>query len=295
MKTKILIIGASGMIGHTLFTELSNNKKFKVLGTVRESEKVRKLVDKYPLSLVSGIDVEGGKEVEKIIASFNPSIIINAVGIVKQRPEAGKIETCVKLNSLWPHRLARYAQDCGAKVIQVSSDCVFSGIKGNYKESDVPDPIDAYGQTKLLGELHYDGTLTIRTSTIGHEIGTKNGLIEWFLSQKNEVEGYMNAVYSGLPTVELARIIGRYVIPNINKMHGIYQVSTSPINKYELLKLVARVYGKDVKIKRRELPRINRSLNPAKLMNQTGYKPLPWELLLRNMYNHYCQSGWYKK
>src|SRR3989339_810746 len=220
----ILIFGATGMIGHTLYSELSKLSSLKVYGTIRNQKNRALLPIEYQSNIISNIEITNVKSVQNVIYDIMPSIIINAVGIVKQLPESNDISKSFSINSLWPHQLVGHAKLAGAYVIQLSSDCVYSGKRGMYLESDTPDPTDIYGQTKWLGELLEAKTMTIRTSTIGPELSTHHGLLEWFLSQTDEVSGYERAVYSGIPTIELARILGHYVFPQIKKFSGIFHI-----------------------------------------------------------------------
>ncbi|MBA2628810.1 MAG: sugar nucleotide-binding protein, partial [Rickettsiaceae bacterium] len=167
--------------------------------------------------------------------------------------------------------------------IHISTDCVFSGSEGSYTEDDFPDAYDLYGRSKLLGEVDYPNAITLRTSIIGHELSGNRSLINWFLSQDKKASGFTKAIYSGLPTIELAEIIDKYVIPR-PQMHGLYHVSSEPINKYELLKLVRDVYTKDIEIEPSDKLIIDRSLNSERFRNETGYKPPIWSKLVQKMY-----------
>lgn len=282
--TIILIFGANGMIGHTLYSELSENNEFRVYGTIRNIEYKEFFPDKYQKNLITDIDVTSADSVQKIISDIKPNIIINAVGIVKQLSESNDISKSFVINSLWPHQLVGYAKLVGAYVIQLSSDCVFSGKQGMYQESDPPDPIDIYGQTKWLGELHENKTITIRTSTIGTELSTHHGLLEWFLSQTGEIDGYGGAIYSGIPTVELAKVIAQYIIPQINLFSGVFHISSKPITKYHLLELIATKYNKRVTINKVAEPIIDRSLDCEKFNTLTNYQPRDWNELVKEMY-----------
>src|SRR6185295_3880004 len=131
----------------------------------------------------------------------------NAVGIVKQRPESEEAIASIEVNSLLPHRLAVGCRSLGAQLVHLSTDCVFSGTRGSYSESDLPDPVDTYGRSKLVGEATAEGAITLRTSMIGQGLSRKSGLIDWFLSQRGPIQGYRNAIFSGLTTSELARVI----------------------------------------------------------------------------------------
>ena len=179
-----------------------------------------------------------------------------------------------------------FRSDRNIRFIHISSDCVFSGSKGMYVESDLPDATDLYGRSKALGEVVNGNALTLRTSTIGHELHTKYGLLEWFLSQENECFGFSRAIFSGLPSVVFAEVIKDFVLPNPH-LEGLYHISAEPINKYELLKLIASIYGKKIEIKQDREFTINRSLNHEKFKAATSYTPAPWPELIETMYKNY--------
>jgi dTDP-4-dehydrorhamnose reductase len=157
----------------------------------------------------------------------------------------------------------------------MGTDCVFSGAKGMYTEADASDAIDLYGRSKYLGEVDYSHAITLRTSIIGHELDAARSLVGWFLSKEGSVRGYKRAIFSGLPTVEIARVIRDYVIP-YPELQGVYHVSAEPINKFDLLTLVAQVYGKTITIISDEHLVINRSLDSTRFRQATGFAPKSW-------------------
>ena len=169
------------------------------------------------------------------------------------------------------------------RLIHLSTDCIFSGNKGFYSENDIPDPTDIYGRSKLIGELDYDNTLTIRKSVIGHELLTKKGLLEWFLDQKNPIQGYKNVIFSGITVLELARLIEQYIIPK-NDLKGILNISGESISKFDLLKIIADIYKKKIDIIPNDLIKVNRSLNGSRFNKLTGYRVKSWPLLIKDMY-----------
>jgi dTDP-4-dehydrorhamnose reductase len=203
---------------------------------------------------------------------------------VKQLDEANDPLSAIPINSILPHRLARLCSLVGARLVHLSTDCVFSGAKGMYSESDVPDAYDVYGRTKLLGEVSYAHTITLRTSIIGHELKGSSSLIGWFLAQQGSVKGFSRAVFSGLPTVEIARIVNEHVLPDAG-LHGLYHLSADPIDKYQLLQLVANVYGKETDIVEDQSLVIDRSLDSSRFRDATGFKPDSWPVLVRRMYD----------
>jgi dTDP-4-dehydrorhamnose reductase len=232
---------------------------------------------------VSGVDVESLDSLTRMFATLQPDIVINCIGIVKQLADANDPLIALPINALLPHRLARLAQIAGARLVHISTDCVFSGEKGNYVEADLPDAYDLYGRSKLLGEVDYPNAITLRTSIIGHELTGNRSLIDWFLSQTGEVDGYKYAIFSGLPTVEIARIIHVHVIPNPD-LHGLYHVSAAPINKFNLLSFVAKEYCKEIEIRENNDFVIDRSLNSDRFRSATGFKPESWPELIHRMH-----------
>ena len=198
---------------------------------------------------------------------------------VKQNLSDHNYLSTIYINSLLPHRIAKICSKFSIRLINFSTDCVFSGVRGNYTEDDIPDPIDFYGRTKLVGEVNYGNVLTIRTSFIGHQINSKYGLLEWFLTQKDNCKGFVNAIYSGLPTIEIAKILNDHIIFN-KKLKGLYQISGNAINKYELLSLINKIYGLKLIIEKEHEVKIDRSLNSKKFEDAT-YKPPNWESLIK--------------
>ena len=277
-RTKVLVLGAGGMLGNAVLRLCAASPGFEAIGTTRSSA-----AHKFPASVAgllrSNVDVESPDALTTVLAEVRPDVVINCVGVVKQLAASDDPLVALPINALLPHRLARLSALVGARVVHVSTDCVFSGRQGNYSESDLPDAVDLYGRSKFLGEVDYPNAITLRTSIIGHELGTRHGLIEWFLAQEAAVKGFTRAVFSGLPTVELARVIRDHVIPR-PKMRGLYHVSAAPISKYELLRMVATVYGKQIDIAPSDDTVIDRSLDSSRFRAETGYEPAPWEDLV---------------
>ena len=287
---KILIIGVTGMLGHTLFTALSTQKNREVSATARSREGLsRWFSPELTKQIHPNTDADNFDSVLRVMADVKPAVVVNCVGIVKQLPAAKDPLVSIALNSLFPHRLALACKAVGARMIHISTDCVFSGTKGRYTEKDPSDADDLYGKTKFLGEVAYPHCVTLRTSIIGHELKGKYGLVEWFLSQEGKVQGYTHAVYSGFPTVEIARIISDYVVPNAG-LHGLFQVSSEPISKMELLKLVAKQYNKRVELVPCDDFRSDRSLDSGNFRKVTGYVPPSWPALVENMHRHWSEN-----
>jgi len=280
---KILVFGASGMIGSAMFRVLNAQKDWEVWGTLRSKDAKKYFSTNQHGFLVSGVDVEKQDVLVRIFARLKPDVVINCIGLTKHHKEADAPMLATPLNALLPHRMADLCAVAGARFIHVSTDCVFAGTKGNYLETDAPDAFDVYGKTKQLGEVDYPHAITLRTSTIGHELQSKYGLLEWFLSQQGKCKGFNRAIFSGLPNTEFARVVRDVVIPK-SKLQGLYHVGASPICKYELLTLIARVYKAKVDIVRDDNFMIDRSLNSGSFHQATGYKAPIWIELIQAMY-----------
>jgi len=289
MKTKILIIGVTGMLGNALFTQLSGRKNFIVYGTVRNKTEIKLLEERYQKNVVADIDINNTDSLIEVFGKIKPDIVLNCVGLIKQVMNENDTVNALLINALLPHRLASLCKAINARLIHFSTDCVFSGRLGNYCEADPSDAEDVYGKTKFLGELLYDHTVTLRTSIIGHGLESHVSLVDWFLGAKGKIEGYRNVIYSGLTTVEFANIVAEYVIPN-DKLKGLYHVSAEPISKYDLLSLIGQIYGKKITINPSDREVSDRSLNSERFREATGYKPPTWPKLVRNMYRYYQKN-----
>lgn len=286
---KVLIIGATGMLGHTLLQRLSEREDMEVFATVRNREGLDRYFTSNLLEKIHhGVDANDLDSVLSVITDVKPDVVINCVGIIKQLPTAKDPIISITINALFPHHLALICKNAGARLIHFSTDCVFNGVKGNYTEDDPSDANDLYGRTKFLGELSFPHCVTLRTSIIGHELNGRLGLIDWFLSQEGKMRGFTQAIYTGFPTVEMARIIAEYVIPNEN-LSGLYQVSSSPISKYELLRLVADQYNKRIEIEPYAEFSCDRSLDSRRFCAETGYRPPSWQELVTLMHDDFMK------
>ncbi|MEA2072429.1 MAG: SDR family oxidoreductase, partial [Campylobacterota bacterium] len=217
----------------------------------------------------------------------------NCIGIIKQLPIAKDPLTAITINAQLPHRISLVARSANARLIHISTDCVFNGVDGKYVEEDSSNAEDIYGKTKYLGEVTYPHCITLRTSIIGHELKTEFSLIDWFMSQKDEINGFTKAIYSGFPTYEMVNIITNYVIPN-DTLSGLYHVSSEAISKYDLLMIMKDVYKKDITIKPYDDFVLDRSLDSSKFMKVTGYKAPLWKSMLEDMHNHVMNDECYK-
>jgi len=279
-------------LGYVLFRSLSKNEDFAVHATTRDYKGLARYFDLKLKEKIRPqiVEADNFDSVIRSLASIQPDIVINCIGLIKQLPLAGDPLSAITINAQLPHRLSLICRTSHARLIHISTDCVFNGRKGMYVESDMSDAEDLYGRTKYLGEVSYrPHCITLRTSIIGHELKGKLGLVEWFLAQEEKVNGFTKAIYSGFPTIELSRVISEYVIPNTD-LSGVYHVSSEPISKYDLLKLVANRYNKNVKIE----PFLDfvqdRSLDSSLFKKQTGYGPPAWSELIDMMYSDYIQN-----
>jgi dTDP-4-dehydrorhamnose reductase len=279
----VLTLGATGMLGHKLMQVLLH--EHTVTGTVRRNTSVH--MD-YPIfsnmNILGNISADNLETIRTAIDKVNPEVIINCIGIVKQLPAAQDPLQSIAINALFPHQLAQICRQKKIRLIHLSTDCVFSGHKGNYTETDPSDAEDLYGKTKFLGEVDYPGCLTLRTSIIGRELDTTHGLIEWFLSQEGKtVSGYKKAIFSGLTTIALSAIIAE-ILADHPHLSGVYQIASEPISKYDLLNLVKKTYNMKIRIVPDETIINNRSLNPEKFKKETNIKIPSWEYMIEEMY-----------
>ena len=282
--TKVLVLGASGMLGNALLRFFAGSNGYSVAGTVRSEAVLRYLPHDLCRHVVTGVDVEDSAGLENVFTAVRPDVVVNCVGVVKQLADSEDPLVAIPINSLLPHRLARLCQSAGARLIQISTDCVFRGAKGMYREEDSADAQDLYGRSKLLGEVDQPHALTLRTSLIGRELASAHSLVGWFLAQEGSVKGYERAIFSGMPTVELARVMRDFIIPHPD-LHGVYHIAAGPISKYELLKLVASVYEKQIRIIPDRDFVIDRSLSGERFQAATGYVAPDWPDLIRRMHD----------
>lgn len=279
-----MVFGASGMLGSSMMRVLSEGDLHSVVGVARSQDAIRSLPENLRKKIKTGIDAENIDKWITLLHEHKPDTIINCIGLVKQLSDVDNPLVALPINSLFPHRLFHAAQLVGARVIHFSTDCVFSGNRGMYVESDPSDVQDMYGISKKLGELEYENSITLRTSIIGHELRGNRSLVDWFLSQSGSIRGYSRAIFSGLPTVVLAKIVRDIVIPQ-KHLCGIYHVSADPISKYDLLKIIADIYGKKTIIVEDDSIVLDRSLDSSRFREQTGFIPMGWVELVKTMHN----------
>lgn len=280
----MLVLGGDGMLGHRLLLHLKARHHVKV--SLRQGLAAYERYGLFDASNAYGeVDVHSADRLLEVVADFRPDAIVNAVGIVKQRSAAMESIPSLEVNSLLPHRLALIANSVGARLVHFSTDCVFSGRRGNYSEDDRPDPEDLYGHTKLLGEVDVPHCVTLRTSLIGHELARKQSLIEWFLAQKGEVHGFRKAIFSGFTTIEMARIIEMLLVQHPDA-HGIWHLSSDPIDKYTLLNLVKKHYELQTAIVPDDDFHCDRSLDSTAFRERFNYHPPSWDAMILEMSQH---------
>lgn len=270
------------MLGHKLVQVLQ--KQYSVWATFRTGYVGFEKVGFYDSVRISdNVDVENFESVQKTLNAVEPDVIINAVGIVKQLQTSKDVIKTLKINSIFPQQLAQLSQASGARLITVSTDCVFNGRKGNYTEEDVSDAEDLYGKSKNLGEVSAAGCLTLRTSIIGRELETSHSLVEWFLSNRGgKVRGFTQAIYTGFPTVILAGIISD-LIENHKNLQGLYHVSSEAISKFDLLCLLKKHYRVPIEIEPDANFKIDRSLDSSKFRAETDFAPPDWDAMIEKM------------
>lgn len=284
---RILVLGASGMLGNAVVKVFSASGQHEVWGTIRSNGSRHFFAEQSDLQLIANLDIIDEDALLDTFAQVHPEVVINCVGVIKQLSNANDPLAVLPINAMLPHRLSRLCLLAGARLIHVSTDCVFSGRKGNYVESDLSDAEDLYGKSKFIGELHDNPhAITLRTSIIGHELNSHHALVDWFLNQQGKIKGYTQAIFSGLPTFELARVMLDYVLPNPD-LYGLYHVSAAPISKFDLLRLIAKEYAKDVEIDAYHEFAINRALNSSRFMAATGYCAPNWPDLIAMLHDNY--------
>lgn len=278
---RILILGGDGMLGHQLLRQWRARHDVRV--TLRREPQsyagVRLLADSHAYYGVDAVRID---DLVGVLSDFRPETVVNAVGIVKQQSAAKESIPSIEINALFPHRLAVLCKAVGARLVHMSTDCVFSGKKGNYRENDLSDAEDLYGKSKYLGEVHESHCLTLRTSIIGTELYRKKSLLEWFLAQTGTVKGYRQAIFSGFTTIEMARIIERLLeqFPNAS---GLYHVSSAPISKFDLLMKIKDKLGLSLPITSDDSVVIDRSLDSSRFRREFGYVPPVWDEMINEL------------
>lgn len=280
-QSNVVVLGATGMLGHAVVRVLAEDSALNVIAASRSANPLA-ADDSVRARFVINLNVESLQGLRSFIDEEDADIVINCIGVVKQLSSSKEVLSTVPLNTLLPHQLAELCGARGARLVHVSTDCVFTGAQGGYREQDAPDARDLYGISKWLGEVDAPHAITLRTSIIGPELRGKLSLLEWFLAQTGPIKGYRRMIFSGLPTAELARVIRDHVIPRPD-LQGLYHVSAEPISKLDLLRLFAAEYGHDIEIVPDDALAIDRSLDSTRFREVTGYRPAQWPDLVAMM------------
>ena len=285
-RPRVLVLGGTGMLGHKLIQGLSK-RGIWVAATIRLACPPNSSAARATLGLadkvIGNIDVLRDDGLARSLEQAQPDVVVNAVGVIKQLDAAKEPIPSILTNSLLPHRIAALCVRNGIRLIHISTDCVFSGRKGPYRESDLADAEDLYGRSKLLGEVSQPGCLTLRSSIIGRELRGRSGLIEWFLSQRGgRALGYVKALYSGITINVMADLIGR-LVTEFPQLHGIWHVASEPISKYELLTMVNRHFELGIELSRDEKVVIDRRLDGERFRAHTNFCAPKWEAMISEM------------
>jgi len=276
MSERVLILGGSGMFGHRAWLEF--RKRFDTWVTMRTLDSMPPIFD--PAHVIAPVEATDLESVERSFSMVKPTVVINCIGVVKQLSAAKDPIISLRINSLFPHQVAGFCRAAGARLIHLSTDCVFSGGKGMYAEEEYPDPEDLYGRAKLLGEVTADGALTIRTSFIGREIRTTSGLVEWLLSHRHgRVKGYTGAIFSGLTTQALAIVLAD-VVEHHPKLAGLYHVAADAISKYDLLRRLNVQFQAGITVEASDAVQIDRSLDGSRFRDATRISAPGWDSMI---------------
>jgi len=280
---RVAVLGVAGMLGHKLFQQL--RERFSGTIGITRTPPTRPPLDKVAIlqgaDVLSGFDANDFAEFRRRLQNIAPDVIVNCIGLIKQRPEATSPIPNIRVNALFPHLLAEAAQTWGGHVIHFGTDCVFSGRSGNYREDDPSDAEDLYGKTKFLGEVTTSNAATLRTSIIGRELTDHQSLLEWLLSQNGKrIRGYRRVIYSGITTNEMANVVTRTIE---KKLSGRFHVVSKPITKFDLLSLITNAYGLDIEIEPDDAIASDRSMSDGKFEAATGWRAPSWPEMVQGM------------
>lgn len=295
---RVLVLGAAGMLGHKLCERISRD--LPCVATVRPGSTdwmiypfLQKLRDQ-----VFEVDALDFECVRSVVKACDPDAIINCIGIIKQRKEAGDPVLSIQVNALFPHQLAQECRASGRRLIHISTDCVFSGSRGTYREEDVPDARDLYGRSKLLGEVTSGNCLTLRTSIVGWDLLHAPGLLEWFYAKQGQtINGYRKAIFSGLSTAALADMLTTIIVEH-SDLSGLYHVGADPIPKLNLLSGLRDSLNLDINIEADDHVVIDRTLDSERFREQTGYQVPDWSSMIgqlaqdRKSYDTWKKGGY---
>ncbi len=282
---KILVLGGAGMLGHQVFAHLVSQFGLdQIACTLRKRKEVYSSLGLFAKAQVfDQVDLMSFAQIENVLSLYRPQWIINCVGLTLRKKELTEMEKCIEINSMLPHRLEKWAAAHQAKVIHFSTDCVFDGSKGNYSEKDMPSATDLYGKSKFLGEIQGPHALTLRLSIVGRELEGKTELVEWFLSQRNlAAQGYAKAMYSGLTTNQVAKEVVR-IIKDFPELHGLYQIASEPISKFQLLQNLNEIYNLGIQLAEETNYAVDKTLDSSLYAQRTGFKRPAWRQMLLEM------------
>jgi dTDP-4-dehydrorhamnose reductase len=284
---RVLVLGAAGMLGHKLYERLP--AQLDVIGTARTPTPRLGAIRRHSGRIIDGVDVSDFGRIDEVMSAVRPDVVVNCVGVIKQRDDGSDPVACISYNALLPHQLAARCKASGTRLIQISTDCVFSGNRGQYRESDTPDPVDVYGLSKLLGEVDGSDVLTVRTSMVGRELATYRSLLEWFLRQRGTVRGFTRAIFSGLTTSVVADELGRVILSRPD-VHGIYNLCGAAISKFELLTRIRAAFGLDVEVIPDDSFQCDRSLVGDSYAADAGFVAPSWEEMIAGLAS---ERRWY--
>jgi dTDP-4-dehydrorhamnose reductase len=281
---RVLVLGASGMLGSAVFREFDGHAPHEVWGLVRNEAFLPYFSPAQQSRILTGVDVLDEAALRAAFERVRPDVVINCVGLIKQKEHVEDPLVVLPINAMLPHRLALLCAPGNVRLLHISTDCVFSGRKGMYTEDDPSDAEDLYGKSKYIGELRDAAhAVTLRTSIVGRELKSSRALVDWFLAQQGAVHGFRRSIFSGMTAIELARIMRDVVVPDAS-LHGLYHVSSAPISKFDLLKLFAAQYGKTIDVLPDDALVIDRSLDSSRFRQATGYRAPSWESMVRPMH-----------
>ena len=285
LMPRLLVLGGGGMLGHKIFQALQRD--FSDTYCTLRRDAIAGALDDISLfesgRVLRGVDVLRADVLHALLRKLRPDVIVNCVGVIKQRAAASAIPS-IRINALLPHELAELCAEWHGRLIHFSTDCVFSGRCGHYQENDPSDAEDLYGKSKFLGEVTASNALTLRTSIIGRELAEHRSLLDWFLSQKNgtTVRGFRRVIYSGITTNEMANVV-TMIIRELPTLSGLFQVAAEPISKYDLLALVRDAYGLDITLEPDDGEMSDRSMNGKKFREATGWRAPSWPVMVREL------------
>lgn len=279
---RCLIIGGDGMLGHQLLKSWRDRHEVRV--TLRGGLSQYLAYGLFtPENAYDNVEVRDTDRLLEVLTDFRPDAVVNAAGVIKQRSAAKAALPSMEINAVFPHRLRLLCQAISARLVHISTDCVFNGRRGQYGEHDPADAEDLYGLSKYLGEVTEAPAITLRSSIIGLELKGKKSLIEWFLAQRGTVRGFTRAIYTGITTAEMARVIERVLVEH-PELDGVWQVASEPITKHDLLCQLSALLGRrDVTIQPDGAFACDRSLSGDAFSRRTGYTPPSWEQMLREL------------